>query len=155
MTQNSVNAKNIVLQFLSTSSTGTNASTTTIPYDDTIPQNTEGNELFTLSITPTLTTSKLLIEFYAQLRVAVTVNYMLYALFQDSTANALAAVAVRQNKDNVLRYVMTSGTTSSTTFKIRIGQEGAGTIWTNSTNAGARIMGGVSTAWLSITEYYA
>ena len=38
-----------------------------IPLDDTIPQNTEGNEYMSLSITPTSASSKLLIEVSALL----------------------------------------------------------------------------------------
>ena len=35
---------------------------TTIPFDDTIPQITEGNEVMTLAITPTSASSKLLVN---------------------------------------------------------------------------------------------
>jgi hypothetical protein len=157
MTQNRVNSAQNLLQFLSTSTTTASTFSTAIPLDNTIPQNTEGTELLTLTITPKLSTSKLLIEFNAQMNVDGTnANYTLSALFQDSTANALAAISYRQVKENVLRYVMTSGTTSSTTFKIRVGpNSAAGTINVNANASGVRFLGGVSYAWLTIKEFRA
>ena len=106
---------------------GTYATTTTlIPIDNTIPQNTEGAEFFTLAITPTSTTSKLLIIVSAQVGSGAGVIWHTIALFQDSTANALASMASYIETSGggytaVLTHFMTAGTTSSTTFKLRYG----------------------------------
>jgi hypothetical protein len=157
MKQNRVNSLNNVLQYLSTSTASVITSTTAIPIDNTIPQNTEGTQALTLSITPKFSTSKLLIEYNAQMNVDTTnVVYLTTALFQDSNVNAIAAITLRLARDNILRYVMTSGTTSSTTFSIRVGPESSlGTLWVNADTTGTRLMGGVSLAWLTITEYAA
>ena len=64
--------------------------TGTIPLDDTIPQITEGTEFMTLAITPTSATSKLVIIVYLQLDKNNS-NTLTVALFQDSTANAIAS----------------------------------------------------------------
>jgi hypothetical protein len=129
--------------------------TTTTPVDDTIPQNTEGNEVLTAAITPTSAATKLLIEAIVLLSPDALGDVTL-ALFQDSTANALAVVNATQRHagDNMVlsfRHYMTSGTVSATTFKIRAGQSGAGTLSVNGAG-GARIFGGVASTTLTITE---
>jgi len=128
--------------------------TTAIPVDDTIPQITEGGEVMTLAITPSDTTSTLRIDVVvhasndndAQMRIA---------LFQDSTANALAAAsqigAVSLMSNMTLTHHMTAGTTSSTTFKVRCGS-GSGTTTFNGFG-GARKYGGVLSSSITITEY--
>ena len=128
--------------------------TTAIPIDDSIPQNTEGAEFMTLAITPTNTSNKLLIQVVMQLSTNADANIGI-ALFQDSTANALAAQAFRQDISTgftllCLTHYMTAGTTSSTTFKAR-GGAGSGTYTFNGTN-GARVFGGVMSSSITITE---
>lgn len=147
-----------VAQIVQTQTGASASGTGTIPIDDTIPQNTEGTEFMTLAITPTSATNKLRIDVCIILSTtAATPWYMAAALFQDSTANALAcAVDVAPSSDgNVtinFSYVMTSGTTSSTTFKVRAGANGAGTTRING-RVGARIYGGVLASSITITEY--
>jgi hypothetical protein len=128
--------------------------TTAIPIDDTIPQNTEGTEFMTLAITPTNTNNKLVIQVVLQLSNTVDANLGL-ALFQDSTANALAAQGFRQDVGTgfsilSLTYYMTAGTTSATTFKARAGA-GSGTYTFNGAS-GARIFGGVMSSSITIME---
>lgn len=135
----------------------TTASTlsSTIPFDDTIPQNTEGSEVLTQTITPKSATSILEIQVEIPYYVSSTITAQVVALFQDSTANALAATwaAVGSNEGyNVLRLThrMVSGTTSATTFKVRVGTSG-GTVTING-QAGSRLLGGVMAARLFIKE---
>ncbi|HEY6021943.1 MAG TPA: hypothetical protein VIY48_19400, partial [Candidatus Paceibacterota bacterium] len=80
----------IVVQKVSTQTGAVATGTTLIPLDDTIPQNTEGNQYMSLSVTPTKTTNFLNIDvtFIGSSDVA---NPIIVALFQDSIANALAA----------------------------------------------------------------
>lgn len=129
--------------------------TTTIPFDNTIPQNTEGTEFITATITPATSGNKIRIEanIYGAYSVAATVTA---ALFQDSVANALAAVAVQTtttNQNIVLRlsWEITTASASAHAFKIRIGGSTAGTFTLNG-NAGAAIFGGVAASTLSLTE---
>jgi hypothetical protein len=136
--------------------TGAMASgTTVLPFDDTIPQNTEGNEFMTLAITPTSATNVLLIEVTANVN-ASAVNYITAALFQDATADALAAVAAYQEgagRATLMNFThrMVSGTVAATTFKVRIGTGGAATLTFNG-EAGARKLGGVMASSITITE---
>jgi len=78
---------------VATSATGALATgTTTIPFDDTIPQITEGTEFMTLAITPSSATNTLIIQVTLVTALSVA-DFSTVALFQDSTANALAAVS--------------------------------------------------------------
>jgi len=129
--------------------------TTTIPQDDTIPQSTEGDQYMTLSITPKSATSTLVIDVTMVLSSSVAGNGMV-ALFQDSTANALAvtssALDTASRMETVrLLHKMTSGTTSSTAFKVRAGNNNAGTTTFNGV-AGSRFFGGVMASSIVITE---
>ena len=80
---------------------------------------------------------------------------MVLALFQDSTANALAAFEQSQTSGHigvmVLRHAMFAGTAAATTFKIRAGTTSAATLTFNGVG-GARRMGGVYASHLEITE---
>ena len=130
--------------------------TTTIPIDDTIPQNTEGNEYMTLAITPTNASSKLLINVQAFLSHSVANSWMTGAIFQDSTANTLAAFANYQTiatGANILSFdhYMTAGTTSLATFKFRAGGSLAGTTTFNGAS-GLRLFGGTAASSITIME---
>jgi hypothetical protein len=133
------------------------ALTTIIPLDDTIPQNTEGTEIVTATITPTSATNRLLIRFSGFGSSTVNNLNLIAALFQDTTANALNASAstVAGGANNTvgfdLTHTMIAGTTSATTFKIRVGPETAATIRLNGTGA-ARLFGGAASALLTIAE---
>lgn len=153
-----VDATGMPLQKVSTNFSAVATGTTLIPFDDTIPQNTEGDQYMTQVITPKATTNRLLIE--ARVHVASSViNNMTVALFQDTTANALAAAEMLGNAANAglqipLVHEMAAGTTSATTFKIRIGGQLAGTTTFNG-EGGARKFGGITLSSITITEYKA
>lgn len=147
-----------VLQYLQTSTSSRFDCTTTMPTDDTIPQNTEGDEILTLTITPTSISNYLVIKFNTF--GTATVNTVpACGLFQDSTANALAAEVLWSTivdelwGNGSLFYKMTAGTTSATTFKIRVGPNaGAGNhVYLNGYSAG-RVYGGVASTTLEIWE---
>lgn len=135
--------------------TGAVATTTTImPFDDTIPQITEGGEFMTRAITPTSASNILKID--VLLNVAPgNLGYVTAALFQDSTANALAVGAHYETASTYCQiaftHFMTAGTTSATTFRVRAGQNLAGTLTVNG-DGGARRLGGVLMSSITITE---
>ena len=146
-----------ILQVVNTQTGAVATGTTTIPVDDTIPQNTEGDQYMSLAITPKSSTSKLKIDvvFYGQ-SAAGEIRHTV-ALFQDTTADALAAMSGTSISGTgstgavTFSHYMTSGTTSSTTFKIRAGLASAGTLTFNG-SGGARIYGGVLASSITITE---
>jgi hypothetical protein len=131
--------------------------TTIIPVDDTIPQITEGDQYMSLAITPQSATSKLVIEALWQGSFSATGAFLItVALFQDATAGALAATWAPSPASGAaistsLRHVMTSGTTSATTFKIRVGGNTAGTTTFNGFGGG-RLYGGVMASSIVIRE---
>ena len=131
---------------------------TIIPYDDTIPQNTEGDQYMSLAITPTSASNNLIIHVHINV-ASSTYAQIIAALFQDSTANALA-VAVSPitvltanflSRSFDLIYKMTAGTTSATTFKIRIGPHTAATLTFNG-EGGARLFGATFISSITILE---
>jgi hypothetical protein len=129
-----------------------------IPADDTIPQNTEGTEAMNVTITPKASANTLLIEVsvFGDTTTA-TVNFVA-ALFQDSGANALGAVTERDRGGAdatcvTFKYVMTAGTTSATTFKVRFGAS-SGNAELNG-QSGGRLFGGVACSSIVVTEFWA
>lgn len=146
-----------VAQVVSTITGAVATGTTILPIDDTIPQNTEGDQYMSLSITPQSATSTLEIDvtFFGGISI---VNNLIVALFQDTTANALAVGsqytggAANTFIGIKFKYMMTSGTTSATTFKVRAGTGAAGTTTFNGV-AGARYFGGVYASSIIIKEY--
>lgn len=146
-----------IVQVVNTETGAFASGTTTIPLDDTIPQNTEGDQYMSLAITPTSSTNNLRIDVVANLASVNTANaWVIGALFQDTTANALAACMIAQPlaQGSVLltfSHFMVAGTTSSTTFKFRAGCNGAGTTSFNG-RIGARLLGGVLASGITISE---
>ncbi len=124
---------------------------------DTIPQNTDGTQLLTVSITPKLSTSNLIIRSTLSVSNSAAVN-MFVALFQDSTAGAISAVgvgigAVNDMVPTAFTLQITSGTTSSTTFKLRIGNfTGGVTTWAVNGTSAARRLGGSQRVAITVEE---
>ena len=144
-----------VVQVVNISDVVYSSGTTVMPWDDTIPQKTEGDEHMTLAITPTATGNKLLIEVQL-LGSTSSGTHFVAGLFQDSTTNALAAGWYTPHTTNVggpivFTHFMTAGTTSATTFKVRVGPSGSATFNFNGYD-GARKLGGVGVSSITITE---
>lgn len=144
-----------VVQMVNTQTGAVATGTTTLPADDTIPQNTEGTQFMTLAITPQSSANTLLIEVQAHLSPSVATS-VTGAIFQDSTAGALAAKAWYEStatgfSELTIRHKMTAGTTSATTFKFRAGMAGAGTLTFNG-QGGGRLFGGVMASSITIWE---
>ncbi len=144
-----------VQQVVNTQTGAVATGTTTIPGDDTIPQNTEGTEFITQAITPTNAGNKLRIDVVLVYSASIIVT-VVAALFQDSTAGALAAVLSTQPGVGYIctmafTHYMAAGTTSATTFKVRVGGASASTITLNGAGA-ARLLGGAIASSITITE---
>jgi len=145
-----------VLQVVNVDNSTASTSTTIIPDDLTIPQNDEGKEILSLAITPASSSNKLFID--------VSINGIDAgggldchgALFQDSTANALTAcaeyIAGGTGTDLAMKHYMTAGTTSATTFKVRVGPGTSGTMTYNGRNSGDSLFGGVMKSTMTIWE---
>lgn len=152
-------ATGFAVQVVSTTYNAVATGTTILPSDDTIPQNTEGDQYMTQAITPKSTTNRLSIDANLMIANSAGVNEVSAALFQDSTVAGLAAIAqtyptASYIQNITLRYDMIAGTTSATTFKIRAGGSGAGTTTFNGA-AGSRRFGGIVISSIRIIEYKA
>lgn len=144
-----------VAQIVTAETSTTSSTSTVIPSDDTIPQQTgEGAEALTATIVPTSASSYLLIEvsFFVSLNGVGSVSA---AIFRDSTEDAIAATIVTCAASGYIQNVtlckkVAAGSTSSTTFKLRYGP-GAGTAYFLS-SGGSGFFSTSDTATMSITE---
>lgn len=148
-----------VIQVVNTQIGAVATGTTVMVQDDTIPQKTEGDEYMTLAITPKSVTNVLKIEVCVHFACSIANTRTFIALFQDTTASALAAGgcagsgAANAMVHGNLTHYMAAGTTSETTFKVRLGPE-AGTLTFNG-QGGSRLFGGVLASSITITEFKA
>ena len=144
-----------IVQVVNTQTGAVATGSTVIPFDDTIPQNTEGDEYMTRAITPTSASNLLKIEVVFNCAVSALAQVCV-ALFQDSTANALATMtpsrveAAGVQTSCCFIHYMTAGTTSATTFKVRAGPS-TGTLTFNG-SGGTRRWGGTMASSITITE---
>lgn len=128
---------------------------TVIPFDDTIPQVTEGDQYFSQAITPQSSTSVLIVNVNVWLSHQ-NVRHCTVALFRDGASNAVAASAVYIDTTNghavvSFKYTVTSGSTSATTFTVRAGSDSTGSLTVNGVN-NARRYGGVAVSGIEIYE---
>jgi hypothetical protein len=149
-----------IAQLVSASTSSLTDVSATFPHDNTIPQNTEGTEILTVSITPTNASSQLVIWGMAQGVAFYSGTYgaMIACLFRDTNANALAIGGANSNvgmwASVPLLHSLTAGNTSPTTFKMRVGLEstaGSPHFYVNG-SSGGRLYGGASLCYLIVAE---
>lgn len=129
--------------------------TTVTPWDDTIPQNTEGDQYMSQAVSPVSAANLLAVDYIWNGTNSATVQ-LTAALFQDAVANALVAnvsnnIAGAAQPVQIAGSFLTSSTAATTTFKLRTGGSAAGTTTFNG-SAGARKLGGVHNSYLRVTE---
>lgn len=129
--------------------------TTTIAVDDTIPQQTEGDEILTAAITPKSASNILRVTARVPFSNSTGGGEAIMAIFRDSTADAVSGTISTPSLLNDPKILIdiheeSAGSTSATTFKLRIGPSGAFTMRVNGTTA--RLLGGVSKAILIVEE---
>ena len=130
-----------------------------IPLDDTIPQNTEGAEVFTQAITPKFNTSKILITVVLNLSNSNASNLHTAAIFRDSVANSIAAgwaKCVGTNAPSspmVINFLDSPATTSAVTYKVRIGYSaGSSSVVQVNGGSGTRYLGGSLASGMTLME---
>lgn len=129
--------------------------TAIIPFDDTVPQNTEGTQILSLSFAAKSPTNRLRIRFSGQASLSTNQN-MAVAIFSSASANALVAQAEYSSLANVFTRLAAEveyvpGTTAALTYSVRVGPATAVTMRMNGTST-ARFFGGSSRAVLVIEE---
>lgn len=129
---------------------------TVIPWDDTIPQVTEGSQIMTLTFTPL--SDRIEIEAAVPIGYGVNDGRGALAIFKDGAANAIAAENAMISNSYLIstpivcavRSTVTPGT--SVTIAVRVGPgSGTGTMYVNGISTG-RKLGGTSIAWLKVRE---
>lgn len=149
----------IVLQEVQTQTGAVATGTTQIPYDDSIPTNTEGDEYMTRAITPLSATSTLKIDVICHLSTnCEDPIHLVAALFKDAVAAAIAAGAETPTLDEVgcmacvsYSFEVASGSTDARTYKVRAGGSMEGTTTFNG-QEGSRRLGGVLASSITVTE---
>ncbi len=124
-------------------------STTVLPHDDTIPTISEGAEVLSLAYTPTSASSTLIIDINIMAMSNSSARVVSASLHQDGGASICASSDT--NCVN-FRHIMTSGTTSATTFTVRVGPSAAGSVYINGTAAGVQLYGGKANTSMIIWE---
>jgi hypothetical protein len=151
-------ATGVVVQMLQTDFSAVTTGTTTIPYDDTIPQSTEGDQYMTQAITPKSVTNVLIVEASANLALSTGLS-AIGALFKDAETDSRSATGMYLATANAMyrlvsSFNMVAGTTSAVTFKFRAGPQSAATMTFNGDSA-TRRFGAITKSWIKITEYKA
>ena len=133
----------------------TSGSTTTsqIPNDGSVPQITEGAQIMSVSITPTNASSTLIAFAYCWLAINSSTNAATAALFRDTESPNAAATSTCFNASTFSRTshflsdTWSAGSTSSTTFTVRMGRTGtAGTVTFNGSGGSAELGATVKSA---------
>lgn len=134
--------------------TGANA----FPANSGIPTNTQGDQVMSVAITPFSATSLLEIEVTTQTSTLDTsFGNLTTGVFQDAVTNALAAgqntaPASGRVVTTTFKHWMTSGTTAATTFKVRCGYSGGGTINFNGSSSVVNF-GGIPGSSITVREW--
>lgn len=128
---------------------------TVIPYDDTIPQNTEGTQILSVSITPKSASNRIRLRFQGEVMRDAGSSNAMAALFIAGTANALRTTTATTSNAGfstqlALEFEHSPGSTSAQTYTIRVGPQ-SGTIRMNGTGTG-RLFGGSMAATLVAEE---
>lgn len=115
-----------VVQYLYVSRSDKVTCSTPLPFDTSIPQQTEGVEVLTLTITPKAATNRLVIK-STLTGYNYDVSQASAALFQDAILNALAAIPiVSEAASSHLVYSVLASSVLARNYKIRAGQGRAG-----------------------------
>lgn len=138
----------------------------TFPWNDSVPQITQGNQLLSVTITPRAANNLLVFEGLVHWTEGTnTSDYFTIAIFQEGLSNALASFSDAASNGNgrctangyypqictqPFRFIAPAGTTSATTYHLRVGLN-AGNVWINTSYAGRR-HGGTLYSTFSVME---
>ena len=129
--------------------------TSIIPFDNTIPQITEGTQIISGTITPTKTTSRIVGFVSINGDADSTSVQTIVAAFRGTTANAVAATWLKYiTYSSLISFEFTDlpNTTSATTYSIRVGPD-TGTLYVNrQATTPTSLLGGANKITLTLLE---
>jgi hypothetical protein len=126
-----------------------------IPIDNTIPQNGEGQQIISGTITPTKTTSKIIGFVSLNGQTDTNGTPTVVAAFRDFVANAISSTWIANIYYSSLvsfNFIDTPATTSSVTYTIRCGPGSADTLFVNKSNQYGSVLGGSNKITLTLLE---
>lgn len=134
-------------------------STAIVPYDDTIPQITEGDQLLSISYTPKYADSILFVEGFTSVGVNTAGGLaVVLSLFKNAEPDSIRTVAkvvpATFITDLYLGINITVSNINPITFYIRIGGSAASGITVNGMDSN-RKFGGALSSWIKVTEIIA
>ncbi len=141
-----------VLQVI-TGNIAAQSGTVTVPFDNTSPTNTEGNQIWTTSFTPLSATSRIKIEFAITVAHSLANSVIVLSCFSGTTnIGATAARTTSGNLPTSMYYckVFNSTGTASIVLSARLGSSSNGTSFCNI--SGTTTLGGSLVTSFSITE---
>jgi hypothetical protein len=145
----------LVNRWVATSTTVV-ATTTAIPLDDTIPQNTEGAELMTVSVTPESAANNLKVTVAGWLSTNGGPTTVAIALFVGSTASAVATAPINIQSANRLQYVVAvfwiDSFSGTQTIALRGGDSGGSTLRWLGLNVGLNVYYGATDPGILLVE---
>jgi len=129
--------------------------TTQIPFDNTIPQISEGTQMITTTLSPSSGANLLLISHNGYYSLDTTSSYVIACIFRDAVTNALGtgASVIQVGNDINLLSLDTStlaNSSASTTFRVRAGPGSAASIRMN--GAPTALFGGSFASVLNVRE---
>lgn len=143
-----------ILQDLTAVNTTYSTITTAMPFDDTIPQISEGGQILSQAITPTASGNKIKVCAVVYL-CSDPPTTSIAALFDGNTSAVRAAFYALDSANRVvplvLEYEFTSSGTSPITFTVRGGNNTGSSTYVNG-RSGGRVLGGVVACTLNIQE---
>jgi len=129
-----------------------------IPGDDSMPQQSEGTEILTVSITPKSAASLLRIQVdlpLIQLPVSVALT-AIASLYRDATADPIRSKAIpfagAENQPLGMVAEVIAGSMAATSFKLRIGPVENYSLYLHG-GSGGRLFGGALTSLLIVDEF--
>lgn len=145
-----------VRQVVSSTTTGVQSTTTTLPTTSSVPTSTQGAQFASATITPQSATSSIYVLAAIQASSS-NINTVTAALFRDATANAFAAASMACLQANSSLFIflwglVSSGSVTSTTFKLRSGPAGAGTLTVNGFGTTSQLLGSSSNTGIVLIE---
>ena len=149
----------MLLGYAKTTATTTGTTSSTIPNDNTIPQDTEGAAYTALDLTyaPTSASSQLEIEVSIPFISGAGVVSFVLSLFESGVANAISTTFYTFPSANYasqinLRAVVSAASTSSRTYTLRFGNAGGSTNVYIQTNGSGPRFGAASTGYMTLKE---
>lgn len=129
----------------------------TIPKDNTIPQISEGTEVYSVAITPTAADTILVVEGTLNMGSG-SGSAVCAALFQDGASDAIATACENSANESqpcnlTLTYFLTSGTTDEITFSLRAGGNSSSTYLNRSGGTLTNLYGMTLFSSLKVTEF--